>query len=138
LETFTKLNEELRQRNKSLGDGCEKFAQALSCSKDSKQKLEATHEQLKQAFSTKKKKLEEANTALATSYQNAEELRHKLASAEAKIAAYNELFDKAKNIGENTASQPKTFKQEAEEFSAMDETCVLDDVQPRDDEDGTR
>ncbi|KAH7719671.1 hypothetical protein AAVH_12854 [Aphelenchoides avenae] len=93
---------------------------------------------LKQAFSTKKKKLQEANTALATSYQNAEVLRHNLASAEAKIAAYSELFDKAKNIGENMASQKESFKQEPEEFSAMDERCVLDDVQPRDDEDGTR
>ncbi|KAH7719679.1 hypothetical protein AAVH_12861 [Aphelenchoides avenae] len=76
----------------------------MSCSEPSKQELEAAHELLKQAFSAKKNKLEEANTVLATSYQNAEELQHKLASAEEKIAAFNELFDKA-NIGENMASQ---------------------------------
>lgn len=66
----------------------------------SNQELEAAYEQLKLAFAVKKEKLVEANAALATSYQDAEDLRRKLANAESNIIAYNDFFAKAKNIGQ--------------------------------------
>ncbi|KAH7676010.1 hypothetical protein AAVH_42082, partial [Aphelenchoides avenae] len=98
--TLTRTNDELRQRNKSLGEDCEKLAQALTSSKSKYVELMAAHEQLKQAVNAKKEKLVEANAALATSYQEVDDLRRRLADAETKNASYSELFDKAKNIGE--------------------------------------
>ncbi|KAH7698957.1 hypothetical protein AAVH_33944, partial [Aphelenchoides avenae] len=124
VETLTKLNDQLCQRNKSLTEDSEKFAHALTSSKGKYTELEAAHKQLKQAFNAKKEKLVQANAALATSYQDAEELRQKLADAKAKIAAYKGLFANAKNIG------GEAMKQELEECSAMDEMCTLDAIQP--------
>lgn len=54
VETLTKLNDELRQRNKSLSEDSEKLARALTSSKGKYIELEAAHEQLKR--STRKRR----------------------------------------------------------------------------------